>query len=57
MSDYVAEFVNQVNVIYHYSQKHLKVLSDRVKECCDHLANSTGLVVPPDLGQRKFTYA
>jgi hypothetical protein len=38
----VADLVDWLYDIHHYAHQHLKVASDWMKACYDHLANSVG---------------
>jgi hypothetical protein len=42
MTDYEADFVDQLRGIHFYSCQHLKVSSDKMKACYDYLTNSMG---------------
>jgi hypothetical protein len=42
MTDYVADLVDPLHNIHHYSCQHLKATDDRVKAHYDCFANSAG---------------
>jgi hypothetical protein len=39
-SDYAADLVERLRDIHHYAHQHLKVASDRMKTCYNHMAYS-----------------